>query len=474
MGCRLNQIESESAARLFIDENFSVSMSSFSSKTPIDDSTFLCVVNTCAVTGKAEQKDRRVIRLMLEKLPNATIVVTGCYAQLSCDNINSMDKRVACLKGQIKSRISDVAIELKKAIEEEKFDSLLFSDFLRNKIFSIPQKKIGFSENAFYLSTDTFLNHSRSSIKIQDGCNSSCSYCAIHLARGHSVSLDAEIIIDRIRKLEEAGQNEVVFTAVNLAQYKGLYKDSYIDFPHLLKLCLENTKKISFRISSIYPEIVTDFFCEIIKDKRVRPHFHISVQSGSNRILKLMGRNYEKEKIVEVSKRLRASKENPFLACDIIVGFPSETENDFQETVSLCKECDFAWIHVFPFSARPKTVAAKMKNQVSQEIKKSRVGEISRLSVKGKISYIKSCKNKIFSCVIENAKKIVYYTEDSKNPSIEIFHSVTENFLHCEIKAKKGMFNLKQGMASQVKILDYCEAEIIKNGEIDCLAELLS
>lgn len=467
IGCRLNQIESESAARFFSDNGFSVSMSPFTAKTPKDDGAYLCVINTCAVTQKAEQKDRRIIRLILEKLPSSCVVVTGCYAQLSKDDINAMDKRIACLPGQTKNRLLGVSAELKKALEENSFDAISFASLLREKLFLPPQKNKGYSEDAFSLSTDSFLNHSRASIKIQDGCDFSCSYCAIHSARGRSVSLDATVVLERIKLLEKAGQNEVVFTTVNIAQYKGFYNGDYIDFPHLLQLCIKNTKNISFRISSLYPDIVDEYFCEVIKNKRVRPHFHMSIQSGSEKILKAMCRPYRPCDMEKACAMLRNAKKDAFLACDIITGFPGETDEDFEATLELCKKCDFSWVHVFPFSARPKTAAKNMKNQVPAEKSSERAAILSGWASENKKKYIESCSGKVFDAILENVKKNVFYTAEKG----KIFHAVTENFLHCEILGKPQNSLLKQGDIVKVRILNPVCNDMKKGGEIDCIAE---
>ena len=254
-----------------------------------------------------------MIRLVLEKCPKATIIVTGCYAQLSPEDIRNMDSRIAVLKGQIKSRLADVPVLLRKRLETKEFNAVDFALELNNGLFAKQSEKKGFSENAFKLSTDSFIAHSRSSIKIQDGCNNNCTYCTINIARGHSVSLDAQTVIDRVVQLEKSGHAEVVFTTVNIGQYRGKYGNDYIDFAHLLKLCLENTSKIAMRISSLYPEVVDEFFCEVIKNPRVCPHFHISVQSGSNSVLKAMARRYSAEDVVNACNLLKSAKNNPFL-----------------------------------------------------------------------------------------------------------------------------------------------------------------
>lgn len=470
LGCRLNQIESESAARSFLEAGFKVIIQPMQAKNSPDDETVLCVVNTCAVTQKAEQKDRRIIRLLLEKCPNAAVIVTGCYAQLSPEDIKKIDKRIAVLKGQLKSRLADVPSILEKELENKKFSPEKFADLLNNGLFSSEAEKAGTSENAFRLATDSFLAHSRSSIKIQDGCNCECSYCTIHIARGHSVSLDAEEVVRRVQKLESAGQSEVVITAVNIAQYKGKYKNEYIKFSRLLKLCLENTEKICFRISSLYPESVDPEFCTVAENPRVRPYFHISVQSGSDKILKLMKRTYTAEDVLNACNMLKNAKSNPFLSCDIITGFPGETDEDFEKTMDLCRKCGFAWVHVFPFSPRPGTVAAEMKPKIPQSTSGKRAAELSSWAKNSKIKYIESFRDKTVSAVLETIKKPFVFANGEGR---EIFHAVTENFLHCELSAPTGKIKIQPGSAIKVKILGPVGIGERKTGEIDSLADFL-
>ena len=469
-GCRLNQIESESSAHSFVEQSFSVSLKPFTAKSLVESDTVLCVINTCAVTQKAEQKDRRMIRLVLEKCPQATIIVTGCYAQLSPEDIRNMDSRIAVLKGQIKSRLADVPVLLRKRLETKEFNAVDFALELNNGLFAKQSEKKGFSENAFKLSTDSFIAHSRSSIKIQDGCNNNCTYCTINIARGHSVSLDAQTVIDRVVQLEKSGHAEVVFTTVNIGQYRGKYGNDYIDFAHLLKLCLENTSKIAMRISSLYPEVVDEFFCEVIKNPRVCPHFHISVQSGSNSVLKAMARRYTAEDVVNACNLLKSVKNNPFLACDIITGFPGETAENFDETMELCENCGFAWVHVFPYSVRPGTVAATLKNKVPQSVSGERAARLSEWASESKKKYIKECTGKIFNAVLETVKKPSVFASGEGNV---VYHAVTENFLHCEIIEKDGFLAPKTGSSVKVRILGEYEAGTKKGGETECLAEII-
>ena len=273
-------------------------MEGLTSNSPEDTETHICIINTCTVTQKAEQKARRLMRLILKKYPNCTLIATGCYAQLSSSEIEKMDNRICVIGGQMKSRLAGVPDLLTKRKLKGNWNPVDFALEIKNTISSIPQQKKDFPEDSFKLATSAFLSHSRPSLKIQDGCNSNCSYCAIHIARGHSVSLDVQTAIERVQELEKKGHGEVVLTTVNIGQYKGAYKDGYCNFSELLALLLANTSKIHFRISSLYPDIVDEQFCRVISDERVQPHFHISVQSGSNNILKLMNRPYGAEKVI--------------------------------------------------------------------------------------------------------------------------------------------------------------------------------
>ena len=468
LGCRLNQIESEAAARIFLDKGFSVEMEGLTSSSSEDIETLICIINTCTVTQKAEQKARRLMRLILKKYPNCTLIATGCYAQLSTSQLEAMDKRVCVIGGQMKSRLASVPDLLMKAKNAGEWNPVSFADEIKNKISLIPQKKKDFPEDSFKLATSAFLSHSRPSLKIQDGCNSNCSYCAIHIARGHSVSLDVQTAIDRVKELEEKGHGEVVLTTVNIGQYKGVWKEGFCNFSELLALMLENTRTIHFRISSLYPDIVDEEFCRVISDERVQPHFHISVQSGSNNILKLMNRPYGAEKVIKACEMLKKAKNAPFLACDIITGFPGETDEDFEQTMQLCRECDFAWVHAFPYSERPGTAAAVMKNKVPQSISGERAKQIGEWAIAQKIKYAEQFVNTEHSAVLETVRRPMALASGSSGRYI--YHAVTENFLHCEIVSEK---MLQANQTVRILITQVLEERIKKGGDIEVSAKFI-
>ncbi|MBR1715330.1 MAG: tRNA (N(6)-L-threonylcarbamoyladenosine(37)-C(2))-methylthiotransferase MtaB [Treponema sp.] len=438
LGCKLNQVESEGAARVFTDSGFSVTMDPMTAADPSDDSVAACVVNTCTVTAKAEQKARRIIRLLLSKFPSSVVIVTGCYAQLNQSDLLAMDPRIAVLGGQNKGSLADVPSLLKNNSEKSGMDlqSVLQSFFDSKRASS----KIGEITEPFRLATDTFLNHSRSSLKIQDGCNCVCTYCRIRLARGKSVSLDAAEVLSRVRSLEAAGQREVVITTVNIAQYRGKWKDEngnevFVNFAGLLEILLEKTESIGIRISSLYPEIVDEKLAGLFENPRVRPHFHISVQSGSDSVLSRMKRPYKIEKVYSACSLLKKAKGNPFLACDIIAGFPGETDGDFDLTMKMLSECGFTLVHAFPFSARPGTEAFSMRPMVPNNVTDTRIKRLEEFNRKSKTAYIESFVGKTLPAVCETVHRpnVARGIMLSGNVGDVVVHAVTENFLHCQL-----------------------------------------
>lgn len=458
LGCKLNQAESEGAARFFTDAGFSVSMEPLTAASAIQSDVLLCVVNTCTVTAKAEQKARRIIRLLLAKCPFCAVLVTGCYAQLEREEILSINKRICVLGGQNKGVLSDVPsfIRTHEGMEGEDLSAMLQNQF---DVPSLPNSH-------FRLTTDSFLNHSRASIKIQDGCNAVCTYCRIRLARGKSVSLGAQEVIDRVCAMEKAGQNEVVITTVNIAQYRGEWKDGTVDFAGLLELLLSHTKTIGFRISSLYPEIVTERLADIISDSRVRPHFHISIQSGSDAVLAKMKRPYRIAVVYKAVELLRKAKQNPFLACDIIAGFPGETDEDFALTMEMLRKTEMTFVHAFPFSARPGTEAYSMRPMVPNSVAGKRISELESYNKKSKSAYINSFVGKELPAVCETVHRAKVFKDKI------IVHAVTDNFLHCQLIFSPADSIPQAGSVITVRIRRPLEISE-KTGESDTFAELV-
>lgn len=472
LGCRLNQDESEGAARSFSLNGFHTDLEPVTAKTAVSENTVLAVINTCTVTGKAEQKARRLIRLMLEKYPSAPVIVTGCYAELDAAEISAIcPERIVVLAGTKKSQLAAIASKMKTSGSMTAGE---LKDFIASKpsFITAPEQtplKIP-ALNPFSLYTPVFEKHSRASIKIQDGCNCACTFCRIHLARGKSVSLAVEDVVKRVQELERLGNHEVVCTGVNLSQYSAIGSDgTTYSFAKLLALLLKETDHISFRVSSFYPQSVSDELCEVLADSRVQPFFHLSIQSGSERILSLMKRPHSVEHVVQSIQKIRSVKENPFISCDIIAGFPGETEEDFALTQKLCLEQQFAWIHAFPYSSRPDTPAKDMRPQIPERIKGERVKWLTDIAVKGKIDYIKYWTGRTLSAVVENSRSL--RINSMSNESQKAIHCVTENFLHVECPAAfnaEPLNNVVPGSLVKVNITDVLSDSIAAGKELDC------
>ena len=475
LGCRLNQIETEGAAEFFHQKNWTVQMKAAAAKDAEDFDVCLCVLNTCAVTGKAEQKGRRTIKLLLRKFPCAALVVTGCYAELSASEIQSIDARVAVLPGKAKSVLAKVPEFLEqKRFQQPELLAAALREFFAEQKASQAQKSGGLvlapkiAVEPFALNPKTFFAHSRSSVKIQDGCNNSCSFCAIHFARGGSVSIPAALALERIAALEEAGQSEVVLTGVNIGQYRGEWQGGFLDIAGLLELILEQTKSVAIRFSSVYPETVTDRFAAAIKNPRVRPHFHISVQSGSDSVLKRMNRAYTRQTVLEACRRLKEAKQNPFLACDIITGFPGETDADFAQTLSLLKEAGFVNAHAFPFSPRPGTAAASLTPKIPERVKDQRVAALNEYSARAKIDYINGFEGLVLEAVAESVHGTPAVPQGKK-----LSRAVTENFIHAEILLDQAAAAPREGEKIFVRIKAANEAAIRAGQEWEARAEIV-
>ncbi|HQL32473.1 MAG TPA: tRNA (N(6)-L-threonylcarbamoyladenosine(37)-C(2))-methylthiotransferase MtaB [Treponemataceae bacterium] len=441
LGCKLNQIETESIADAFSKAGFKPDLGRETSGDNQSDSAvylpvgipILSIINTCTVTGKAEQKARRLIRLLLRKYPASPVLVTGCYAEVEQASIAAIDPRVIVFPGSVKGALAELPeflLERETRNPGEPVKAILESFCTRAR------ETDGQTSHTFALATDTFIAHSRASIKIQDGCNNACSYCRIRLARGKSVSIDAAEAIERIRRIEIAGWKEVVLTGVNLSQYRS----RGIDFAGLLARILDKTDSIAIRISSLYPERVNAELAPILTNPRIRPHFHLSVQSGSDRILESMRRPYRAQDVAQAVSILRTVKKNPFLACDIIAGYPGETDEDFEHTLTLCKTAEFAWIHAFPFSPRPGTEAWSMKPHIPERIATERVARLTALAQENRRHYTESWIGKELAAIVE---------KKTGNGSI---HILTENYLEAELLLPPGTATPEPHPGSEIRV----------------------
>jgi threonylcarbamoyladenosine tRNA methylthiotransferase MtaB len=359
-GCKLNQYETEALASEFRGQGFSL--------VSPDEDAEIYVINTCTVTSKSEQKARRLIRKISRQRSRSLLIVTGCYAQLNRDDLAGLGENVWVVSQEDKAGLIELPARLKQR-------SGTAAGALSGSALT-PVDLSAVAGDPFRFRVDRFSYHSRAFLKVQDGCDYSCSYCRVPLARGKSVSLDPEEAITRAREMEQGGYREVVLTGVNLTAYRC----GEIRLPGLLSGLLGGTQRLRLRLSSLEPEMVKPELAEVLGNPRICPHFHIPIQSGSDTILPRMRRRYRAEQIVRAVESLREAKGDPFLAADIIVGFPGETDQDFLASYRLVETLKLSKLHVFPFSPRPGTPAEHMSDRVPERIRDERVRKLLSLS----------------------------------------------------------------------------------------------
>ncbi len=355
LGCKLNFSETSSIGRLMTDEGYEV--------IPFEEKADIYVINTCSVTENADKKCRFTVRQALRKSPDAFVVVIGCYAQLK-------PKEIASIKG--------VDLVLGAA---EKFQlPKILNDLTKNPCGIVAASEIS-KANTFF---DAYSvgDRTRSFLKIQDGCDYKCTFCTIPLARGASRSDAPQNVIDNANKLALAGVKEIVLTGVNTGDYgKGL--DGDYNFYTLIQQ-LDLVEGIErFRISSIEPNLLSDEIIEFVAQSNLFvPHFHIPLQSGSNKVLSLMSRRYKRELYASRVQKIKAEMPSACIGVDIIVGFPGETEECFLETYQFLNELDIAYLHVFTYSERENTKAITFEGIVPQKIREERNNQLRILSEK--------------------------------------------------------------------------------------------
>ena len=406
-GCKLNIYEAESMALLLQENGFK--KISLSEKEEPD----IVIINTCTVTGKAEAKCRNSLHKIRRNYPHACIIMCGCM--IDKNNLEQLHDADILIENKHKSQLLEIIELFKNGLITQK--PYLFTSSV---------------DGTFSFSTKKMLGHSRAFTKIQDGCNNFCSYCKIPFARGRSRSRLPDDIIEEVKQFEQNGYREIILTGINISDYH--YND--LDFAGLLKLLLEQTKNVRFRLSSLEPQNLSQDFFDVIKDERICPHFHMALQSGSSKILKSMNRKYTAEEFLLMVDKIKESKKEPFLSSDLILGFPGETDNDFEETQNTLKKADFSYIHVFAFSPRPGTKAFSMLPKIPERIRDERVSIVTSMVKNLTVDYAKKFIDKVLDVLIE--RKID-----------DFFSGKSENYLEVRIKTN---LNLLPKEIYQVKV----------------------
>ena len=349
----------------------------------------ICIVNTCSVTNVSDRKSRQIIRKVKEKNPKAIIIVTGCYAQVAKDVLKEMPE-VNLVIGNNEKK--DIIQYVEKFIQENQKQIIDVKDVFEPKEFAD-------------FGTITYTEKTRAAIKVQDGCDRFCSYCIIPYARGRVRSRKPESIIKEIKEVTKKGIKEVVITGIHIASYGKDFKETYtlIDLLEQINQ-IEGIKRI--RLGSIEPTLITEeFISRLINLEKICHHFHLSLQSGCDETLKRMNRRYTVQEFKEVVNRLRKTYTDVILTTDIIVGFPGETQEEFEKTYTFLKDINFYKMHIFPYSARKGTKASEMENQIDSQEKEKRSKILIELSNKNQLEYNKNYLGKTVEVLIEEDLK---------------------------------------------------------------------
>ena len=405
LGCKLNYSETSAIERLLENDGFV--------KKDFTEVADVYVINTCSVTENADKECRLLVRRIQRKAPQAMVVVMGCYAQLKPKEIATIDGVDLVLGAAEKFNITTHLQQLTKG------DSA--------KICSCDIEEVNGFHSSFSIN-----NRTRTFLKVQDGCDYNCSFCTIPMARGKSRSNSIENILAEIKKIKEADVKEIVLTGINLGDFG---KDdngnkTNEDFYGLLCAIEKNEGVERYRISSIEPNLLSNKIIELVAaSKKIMPHFHIPLQSGSNKILASMRRRYRKELYAEKIYLIKKLTPDCSIGVDVITGFPGETDEDFNETVHFLKELDVSYLHVFTYSERANTYALNIKPVVPANIRNSRTKILRNLSYKKLQDFTQKH--------IGSTRKVLFESEN-KNMMMDGY---TDNYIKITVPFKKEWTN---------------------------------
>jgi len=331
------------------------------------------VVNTCTVTDNADKKSRKQILSLLKKNPTSKIIVTGCGVETSKHKLPQEKESIIY-------------------INRDNLDNYFEKILLKNSIKHTLKSKI----------------RTRAFLKVQDGCNNFCSYCIIPHARGRERSMGINNVVSEVKNKLEIGYKEIVLTGIHLSNWGSENKFKNGDLADLVHEILDNTNIQRLRFGSLEPRYFNQKFIDILNDKRVCPHLHLSLQSGSEKILQSMKRHYKALEYKEMVDNLFKKVKGFSLTTDVIVGFPGETDKLFQETIDFINTINFSKLHVFPYSKRENTLASTMENQISQNTKLERSKTLRRISLNKQKQFLESLIGKTFPVLIEERKHGLY------------------------------------------------------------------
>ena len=407
LGCKVNAYESEYIASLFRNRGYTIAS--------FDEDCDVYVINTCTVTNNSDKKDKKIINHVRNS--DSCVVVCGCFVESHKDyNFDGID---IVIGNHNKSNIVDL---LEDYFINKKQIKLIDNNIMR----------VGFED----MEITTFESRTRAFVKIQDGCENYCSYCIIPFVRGRCRSKDKDKVISEITALVNNGYKEIVLTGIHTGNYGS---DLGIKFSSLLKEILEIPNLERLRISSIEITELDDEFFKLLNNPILCNHLHIPLQNGSNRILDLMNRKYTKEEFYEIVKRIRSVREDISLTTDVIVGFPGETDDDFNENVDFIRKVGFSKVHVFPYSKRDGTKASRMDNQIDPNTKKKRTKQLLDISLELENNYYNSFIGKNEKVLIEKVLDGYSYGHTTNYLYLKIPKELKENEIY-DVNISKEMF----------------------------------
>ena len=399
LGCKVNQYETNGMIQKFQENGYEI--------VDFEEFADIYIINTCTVTNIADRKSRQFLRHAKKNNPNAIVVAVGCYVKVSKDTLENIPEISLCLDNDEKINIVEKVEELIKENNISKNES-------NNKYCEFGEV--------------TYTEKTRAVIKVQDGCDMFCSYCIIPYARGRVRSRKPQNVINEITKIANNGIKEVVITGIHVASYGKDFEEKY----DLIDLLLEinDIKGIErIRIGSIEPKLFSEGnLNRISKVTKLAHHFHLSLQSGCSEVLKRMNRKYTAEEFETIVKNIRNTFNDVILTTDIIVGFPGETEEEFNCTYEFLKKIKFYKTHVFKYSERKGTLASKMPNKILPEEKENRSNCLLELSDKNEKEYLEKYIGKIVEVLFEEGKN-------------DFYQGHTDNFLMVKVKSVKDISN---------------------------------
>ncbi len=435
LGCKLNYAETSTLQRVAVENGYNV--------VPFSNSADVYVINTCTVTDIADKKCRNIIRKSIKQNSKAKVIVTGCYAQTNSDEISKIEGVSLIIGNTEKNKFASYLNNISDNHLGCHTEPLSVAYFDSNE--AIPKQVQNNEKNDFFAAY-SIGDRTRSFLKVQDGCNYFCAYCTIPLARGRSRNASINEIVNQANEIAKKNIKEIVLTGINIGDFGHTTNETFFE---LIKE-LDKVNGIErYRISSIEPDLLKSEIIDFVKtSKKFVPHFHIPLQSGSENILKLMKRKYNITLFTERINYILKVMPNACIGLDVIVGFPGESEIEFNETYSLLKSLNISYFHVFSYSERENTLSAKLPNKVTPIEKEKRSKLLHQLSEEKKTIFYRK--------FIGNELGVLF---ESKNKDGKMY-GFTDNYIKVEVPFVKELLN----KITKVKLLEFDKEKMIVIG----------